>query len=228
MEIFFAQCSSFFTQDYPLVLAVILAGVIGSFSYCGVVCSSLIATQILKLKEMKKSQNTIIYYHAGRISAYIIIGVLAFSLSKWLFNGKLNTYINMAIMLVGAAFIMGAILPCGKNSCCHQRTGYLLDYAISSIPVPFILYMSGLIIGFIPCAMVYSLLLPVSLLDNVYEVIFTMFIFGISTTPIIQIVANYMSRFVDIYPSISGQARRGLMVINGVVLFGVSLNFLKL
>lgn len=228
MEMFLAQCATLLTTDYPLFFSVILAGLVGSISHCSVMCSPLVAAQMLRLKEERQPQSTLLYYHAGRLSSYVGLGVVAVSFSQLVFAGAIQPYTWFLLLAAGVTFVISALLPRKTHSCCSEKTQklQLRINRLSTLRLAY--YLRGMLMGFMPCGMVYAVLLTVATLNTVYEAGVIMFIFGLATLPALQFIGGGALRLSRYYPNFSTSLGRGVMVLNGLFLCGLSFNLLTL
>lgn len=223
---FLAQCSSLLSSQSPLLLSVLLAGIAGSVSHCSVMCAPMVAAQMLKLQEERAAQWQMIYYHAGRISTYVMLAILANLAGQWLFSGAMHKIANMLLILAGVIFITGAIFPRKTHYACgHKMPFSTLLSAISN--VRFQLYIKGFLMGFMPCGMVLSILLIAATLENAWLAAGITLLFGLATMPVLQLVGATALSLGKKHPTLATRLRRGTMALNGLFLCGIGLNLVS-
>lgn len=227
MENFLIQCSNILPTEMPLLISVMLAGFIGSLTHCSVMCAPLTAAQMLTLHERKMPQNTIYYYHAGRISTYMLLGMAAVMVSHWIFSGALHLYTDTLLIVAGITFIISAVSPRKAHRCCSSKaqTTARLIHRLPFISLAY--YLRGMLMGFMPCGMIVAVLLSVATLNHPINAAFVMLIFGITTVPILQLSGYGVLSLHQYYPTLSVKTGRSVMALNGLFLCGLGLNLVS-
>lgn len=211
----------------PLFLSVAVAGLVGSISHCSVMCSPLVAAQMLDMKKRKQSQYIILYYHAGRIVTYMLLGSAAFGFSHWLFSGGLQHFSSAMLLAAGVLFLSSARLPRKTHHCCSKKTQRLQWY-IERLRLPMLIYfLRGVLMGFMPCGMIIAVLMAVATLTHLYEAMLAMVVFGLTTVPVLQLAGYGSLRLSRRYPVMSQKAGRVVMACNGLFLCGLGLNLVS-
>lgn len=213
-----AQCSAMLSADYPLVVSVLLAGLVGSVTHCSVMCSPLVASQMLLLSEGRGRGSLIGWYHAGRVLTYIVLGVIAVFASQWMFSGAIESYAHFLLLLAGVIFVVSAVLPQKTHSCCSEKMQGVQRWLNNLSWQRFGYLLRGMLMGLMPCGMVYAVLLVIATLSSAYQAAAIMFVFGITTLPMLHISGLMVLRLGRRYPHLSSPVSRGVMALNGLFL----------
>lgn len=228
MELFFAQCGAFWGNNMPILLSVAFAGLIGSASHCSVMCSPLVGAQMLELKEVKCSQWYMSIYHVGRISSYVLLGIVATLAGGWLFAGHLSQLANVVMLAAGLMFIVSALKPLQTHACPAHKFSKL-QRAINMVPSQYaIYYLRGLLMGFMPCGMVVAALMLVSTFHSPIMAALAMALFGLGTLPLLQLAGFGALRLSHHYPNGTRIAGRGVMALNGCFLCAIGMNLVTM
>lgn len=211
-----ALCGDIIFSQYPLVLSVIVAGVIGSASHCSVMCSPAVIAQVFELQMKRKTQWIMALYHSGRVTSYGFLGGLAFGASRFLFGeggGKLS---SVMLCLAGSIFILSALLPKKTHSCCEQKI--MPSHERHSLFLFGQFFLRGIMMGFMPCGLIISMLLLAATLHHLSYAIGVMVLFGISTLPVLQLAAFMALSFGKRKMEWGRKIGKTVMVANGIFL----------
>jgi sulfite exporter TauE/SafE len=224
METVFLHCSEWFAApSAPMLATALLAGLLGSFSHCGVMCAPLVATQMLALQQNRQPQRIMAYYHGGRIVTYIGLGMAAMMVSAWVFSGTLTHYVDILLVIAGISFIASAWKPHRTHHCATGTRN--ISGLLNGIQQPKLTYFTrGILMGFMPCGMTLAMLILVATASNMGTAALAMLIFGLATTPILQLVGLGGLRLYKHYPTPTRHAGRALMAGNGMILCLIGLH----
>jgi uncharacterized protein len=218
------HCGEFLAGNQPLYISVFVAGIIGSAAHCSLMCSPLVAAQMLEIKHNNRSGGTIIWYHAGRIATYMALGITATFAGRWIFGGALAEFSRIVLFAAGLIFLFSAISPKKTHRCCNSkqqrliaRLGRLLNYRMEY-------FMRGSLMGFMPCGMVFSVLLLVSTTGSIFISAGLMLLFGLCTIPALQAAGMAALSLNKRYPEFGAKLGRAAMAINGSALCAIALN----
>ena len=227
MNQFLAQCGLDIAADSPLLLSVVIAGLVGSISHCSTMCSPLVAAQMLDLKQNRQPLWRMGFYHAGRIGTYMLLGMMAVFAGQWLFSGALNDVSHLMLALAGSIFVASAIFPRKTHHCCSKRMSRVMQ-ALNRLPWANLqYYLRGALMGFMPCGMLLSVLMLVSTLDSAPSALLVMFAFGLSTVPILQLAGMGALALNRRYPRFGAGLGRTVMAANGIFLYSLGLNLVR-
>ncbi len=175
-----------------MIWSALVLGIVSSV-HCAAMCGPLQGVLLGVFIKKKQFAKTIIY-HAGRLSSYILLGMIAQVFGKAL---GLQSWQQQASLLSGL-FLLGAIV-----------LFYILklDRQLMSLLFPLLnraqnwlrknkkwgigyLFGSGLLNGFLPCGMVYFALFAAIGTSSTSQSSLYMLSFGLGTLPLL-LVANY-------------------------------------
>lgn len=191
--------------DLAIYLGFLLAGLAGSLHCIGMCGPILIgATNIVNTESIRingKPLQTItkrtlnqLWYHLGRLMTYALLGSLAGLLGKTLIEnnwfGWSQHYLGMAAAALAILFgLLMLIIPYYKRNQSAQSQGSCARFitttfhqlaATPSIEAKLLL---GALMGFLPCGLVYSMLLLVAATANPLTAALGMIAFGLGTIP---------------------------------------------
>lgn len=201
-------------HDIKLFFSLFSLGIFGGFSHCIGMCGPFVITQasqkiknieIEKYSSFEKLKSfALLPYHLGRITTYAFIGFFSNLLSKEIvdfFNFKKFS----AFTLLIASFFFINIFFEKKFKVITKKTKLLKINKVNNLikpvfskinflfknPEGFNGYFLGLILGFIPCGLLYGAFAITLSISNSFNASIGMIIFGLSTFP-----ALFISGFI--------------------------------
>lgn len=144
----------------------------------------------------RRTARDLLWYHAGRICTYAMLGALAGSLGIWiretLWLSRLQGWVGI---LAGAGAILAALLLArGSPSACSKALdgttakewmgeGGAVLRSLAAQSTPGSRFLLGWIMGFLPCGLVYVMLAAVAALGHPLASALGMIAFGLGTLP---------------------------------------------
>lgn len=227
MESLLAQCGLYATGNGSVFASVLAAGLVGSLTHCSTMCGPIVAAQMALLESApgEVSFHLLLWYHAGRIATYALLGAVAAAGSGWVFGSDWFPAVSGAMLLVaGGLFIASAIRPRSVHACrCGQRSALAASIA-RRMPLAARLYLKGMLMGFMPCGLLLAALLLVATTQQAAVGVLAMLVFGLSTLPVLQGVGYGAHRASLRWRTATAVLGRGVMTINGLVLCGLGMN----
>ena len=224
----------------------------GGVTHCAGMCGPFVLSQtatmldVLPLKQVSNFTRlrgaALLPYHAGRMTTYAILGFVAalfsarFRALPWfsLFSAGL-------LAIAGLLFLMSACASLKKNRCegaVPSETKKIHEVFFSSLSFGFLRplfasprgwrgYFLGLILGLLPCGLVYAALLSAASRGDPLTAIEGMLLFAIGTTPALVIVGigghlaflKFRSALRYVFPL--------LMFVNSLTLFAMAGELVK-
>ncbi|MCE3254696.1 MAG: hypothetical protein K0R25_190 [Rickettsiaceae bacterium] len=201
-------------MDYQgtIIASLFTLGLFGGFSHCTSMCGPFVLTQVgnrlskIEIKDAtplrKLSGLALLPYHFGRITTYCLIALFSSFLSLNLKNSIFFKEFAGLVLIVAALIIFNSAIakinlpftippvfravkipqPVKKN------LKNLINFLFSN-PTGFKNYFLGIILGFIPCGLVYGAISATLALDNYLMVFLAMLAFGIGTIPSLFLTA---------------------------------------
>lgn len=245
-------------DDFQLkiILSLLSLGFFGSFSHCGFMCGPFVLMQVNNnLSQIKITNVTylkklkglaLLPYHCGRIITYSFLGfVSAFFGKNIRTNGNANL-ISAIMLTIGALLILEMILKNFKINLFTRIPSPKKKIPIDFLPLKPIKiikdflsflfknpqglrgFILGLILGFIPCGLLYSSLIISATLDNYIIAGMAMLIFGIATIPALFISGSTGYLFFNKSQKWYKFFTQFILLINMISLFIMSASQIKL
>lgn len=227
MENLLAHCATYLPANMPLLFSVAIAGLVGSVSHCSVMCSPLVAAQMMRLDTLEKPQSFIGYYHGGRIVTYMMLAGVAVSFSQLLFAGVVQHYTQLLLVLAGVLFVASAISPKKTHSCCSGKMKRIQQWLELMAWQRAGYFLRGMLMGLMPCGMVYAVLIALSASATPIEGALVMGVFGVTTLPALQLAGWGALKLGKKSPRLSAQISRGALALNGLFLCAIGTNLVS-
>lgn len=191
------------TENLTLILSLISLGFFGGFSHCSGMCGPFVLTQIsqnlqkIPLENFSNFQRlknfALLPYQLGRISTYSFLGFIFASFSQN-FEDQSHFKILSAILLLLASLFFFTLLF--ERKLLRFKLPFLKNAASFFVKkispkINFLFqnsqgingYFLGLILGFIPCGLLYGAFLIAAAISNPALSAIGMFCFGLATFP---------------------------------------------
>ena len=243
MDFLIYHCSHSIITHSSILLTLFLAGLVGGFTHCAGMCGPFVATQTInKFDNLPISDSTVLKrlqgsallpYHFGRMTTYVILGVIATILSRQIIGSPIERWVAaILLMLAGLVFIASAT-PYLKTMLKLFRLGMINKLAekMSKLSKPLMLnpagirgYFLGVMLGFIPCGLIFAALMVVATTAEPTTAVIGMVLFTIGTFPSLFIV-GLGSRFVfSKWPVTTRALANYVMLFNGLSLMIMATN----
>lgn len=188
------DCAMLTTPKQGIPFALFLAGFLGSLTHCVGMCSPFVLSQVSSLNGNKVGMERIkgmmlLPYHSGRITTYILLGVIASLLSSQIMAyPAFRTISAILLAAAGIIFLMAAfshsnIIPFPRLSCGIPRWLSQLIRPLFATPTGLRGYILGIMLGFIPCGLVFAAVMAVTATANPLLAAVAMAAFGVGTMP---------------------------------------------
>jgi hypothetical protein len=242
--------------EITIIISLFSLGLFGGFSHCIGMCGPFVLTQVNnRLNNININQATnfkklqgiaLIPYHLGRATTYSFIGGISSFLTYNLKEISGFKYLS-ALMLVFAALIFAGIagaeirkkiaLPFKINLIENYRLSWLKNniifHQIKNLlgklfknPYNFKGYFLGILLGFIPCGLLYGAVLSASALDNYLIAALAMFCFAIGTIPSLLITAYGGYWFFSLLQNRLKLFTKIILLLNSFTLFIMALGLI--
>ena len=210
--------------------AMFFMGLAGSVSHCSSMCGTFVIAQasnfeIPKGKNISNWYNLLLLpYHIGRLTTYTILGIIATILASPILKiHALQIISPLLLFLAGGLFLASAFsqfLPkmnfglCGTPSWLMQKISSLMKY--NSVLGGYVL---GVMLGFIPCGLVYAAILAVMTSGDAVKSALGMIMFASGTMPTLMVISLGGRALINQQYAWLKPASAVLMVFNSIVLF---------
>lgn len=224
------------TNDFYLTISLISLGLLGGFTHCIGMCGPFVITQVSKLMEQTPLENfsnftrlknlALIPYQLGRISTYSLLGFFCSFFTKNIQDFIGFKIFSLFFLILAIVVFIDLLLEKKINFLTKFKLRFkskILENGVAFFskktsflfknPRGFRGYFLGLILGFIPCGLLYSSFLIAANFQNSFLAAFGMFLFGVSTFPSLFLTAFGSNIFKKI-PEFK-------LVIKGIILINI-------
>lgn len=247
VEAGWGQCSTAFRQDGGVMATAVIAGLVGSATHCVGMCGPFVVSQVTtrmeklplaKMSEFRRLAGAaLLPYHAGRLTTYTLLGVLAGFFADSITALAEVWWLTPILLFAAAAFFLiygvmglvphiGGLLPRGTSAGeGSQKIAGWWRRHVSGHLTPFFAapfgwrgYLLGVLLGFIPCGLIYGALVLAGAAGSALSGGMVMAAFGLGTVPMLFATAWIGQYATRKFRGLMTPVGRGLMVVNAVVL----------
>lgn len=238
-----AQCQSFIAVEQSFYVALFATGLFGGLTHCAGMCGPFVLGQVsarmqglsvYEMTELKRVQGALLLpYHLGRITTYIMLGVFAASMMAVFRDAVVFKYISAVMLMCAAwffvasamrlrsfskvqAWLAGVCSRCLPTNVFHWFSSRAKS--LSASPSGVRGYGLGMLLGFIPCGLVYGALMAVAATGDVVRGVMGMALFGLGTLPSLWVVGLVSQGVLRRNAFVLRRVARGVMVLNGMFL----------
>lgn len=178
-------------------IAIFLVGLFGGFGHCIGMCGGFVMTYTLKIQETDQtapSRWQAIYphllYNSGRVLTYVILGEIFGFLGSSLgvifalrdIQGVLQLFAGLVMVIMG--FDLAGWIPASGPDSFPGISGFkrLVRSMFNRVNRKNI-FILGMILGFIPCGLVYAAGAKAAATQSILGGMITMLVFGLGTFP---------------------------------------------
>lgn len=243
MEYLLNHCSGSFAQYSSVLLTLFVAGLVGGFTHCAGMCGPFVATQVVnKFDDLPVSEATVLRrlsgaalvpYHLGRMTTYVFLGSMAALLSRQVIGLPVEKWLAASLLfLAGLVFVVSS-MPALKAKMLKFRYISFAKLAkfLSKMAQPLMFassnsnsYMLGLLLGFMPCGLVFAALMVVSVTASPITAATSMILFTVGTFPALFAI-GFSSQFAyRRWPEVARKVAKFVMIFNGLSLFAIATN----
>lgn len=208
------------TADATTLTAALIAGLVGS-SHCLGMCGGIAIA--LGLQGRDHPLRSALLYNAGRIASYAVAGAIAGGLGLWLGRSLNAGYAAPALRLLAGAAMVAIGLQVALNWRLLQpveRMGMRLWRRISPLAQklmqrrgPGAALALGAVWGWLPCGLVYAMLLTAAVSGGSLDGAGLMIAFGLGTAPAMVATGAAAARLQRISRSLSFRRIAGGLVV---------------
>lgn len=180
-----------------LGFSLFLAGLGGSLVHCAGMCGPFVLGQVAADAESAGSYGewrrlagaALVPYHLGRITTYTALGALAGSATALFAASPAFAWISALLLILGAGFMLLQAL--GHAVSAGSPLGPILARLaapLSASPRPLARYGLGVVLGFLPCGLIYGALGAAAGTGSAWRGALAMAAFAAGTVPVLIVV----------------------------------------
>lgn len=239
-----AHCSAVISGHAGLMGGLFMAGLGGGLTHCVGMCGPFVLSQVASgLEQIPASQMrewhrltgaALLPYHLGRATTYTALGAAGSGLAGYVVPASVPGWAS-AVLLAAAGFLfLGQALPRMRVSLMPASAGSLVTGPLSGVlddlftsPQGWRGYALGVVLGFMPCGLLYAALAAALSTADPVAGAAGMFLFAMGTVPGLFVtgLAGYCAgmrwkQLVRIWAPV-------LMILNAAVLFWLAFRALS-
>jgi|CXWL01.1.fsa_nt_gi sulfite exporter TauE/SafE len=213
-----AHCAQIFSQHGGIFTIFFLGGLTGGFTHCLAMCGSYVACERMCASKICGTKQTIrsatgLNYHLGRMTTYGFLGFFVALLSKQIVTLPFWSLLSASILAIAGIMFLVSSLPDCKHSI-FKSVGKLT-------------YFRGVLLGFMPCGLLYAALMMAATLADPMSGMIAMWIFTLGTVPAL-LIASFGAGLLSMKWQRSMQnIGRAVMMFNGVSLLVMAARLIK-
>jgi len=216
-------------------LEIMLIGLLGSM-HCIGMCGGFVAMYSLKKTDPRMSLVNHVLYNLGRITTYALLGGLLGSLGSFAaYAGELRGIPGAVLLIAGMLMVLmglnlSGILGKGGLFELDDAAGSNLFRAvfrnIVALDSAWGIFLLGLLLGFLPCGLLYPVLMIAASGNDPVSGMLLMIVFGLSTVPALLSFGVLMTHVSSRVRNILFRSAGVIVVLIGIrtVLRGMAFN----
>lgn len=196
-----AHCQVVFSGNGSLLASLLLAGLVGGVSHCAGMCGPFVlsqvaarleATPVRRMNEWSRIAGAAaIPYHLGRATTYAVLGGVGAMLAGSLDDLSGLHWLSAGLLLFAALFMLTMAVPAlkrlisgasGRESWWSRKVAAAAR-PLFAAPIGWRGYLLGLLLGFIPCGLLYGAIAAASATGSVLAGVTGMLAFAAGTAP---------------------------------------------
>ena len=210
MEALLSHCTALFSQHGGLFAVFFLGGLTGGFTHCLPMCGPFVVCERICAgggcgKLQKVSRTLGLPYHLGRMTMYGALGFFAALLSQQI--AAASWWPTVSALMLGLAGVM-FLLSCAKSY--YRPTAHPNASRIT--------YLRGVLLGFMPCGLLYAALMMAATLANPLSGMLAMWLFTLGTIPALAIANGGAGLLSRRHQPVAEALGRAMMGFNGLSL----------
>ncbi len=232
LSVLAAHCGAAIAASGPLMLALLVAGFVGSAAHCAGMCGPFVLAQVgaRRAPGLRRAAGLMLLpYHLGRATTYVLLGaVLAAPIGLGLQWAELRWAPAAMLFLAAAFFIWQALRSWGVLPAPRVTTTIgLARFAgpLFAQPTGWRGYALGVVLGFLPCGLLYSALAAAAATADPLAAAIAMLGFVLGTMPMLVAIGLIGQRVAAQWRGLAQRALPFVAAVNAMVLILMGLRF---
>lgn len=225
LTILAAHCQTAVRMNGPLILALFMAGMVGSAGHCAGMCGPFVLAQVGARSGMGRLRGAaLLPYHLGRGTTYIALGTLLAAPIGLLSRLDALRWLP-ATMLAAAAvlFLVQALRGWNVISGPGAGMGFLrIARGLFARPTGGRGYALGVVLGFLPCGLLYSALGAAAATGDAVAAAAGMLGFVLGTMPMLIAIGFLGHGAATHWRDLARKAMPVIAAVNAVVLLAMA------
>lgn len=215
------QCAASFSQHGGLFAVFFLGGLTGGFTHCLGMCGPIVASEVIscgsscggcgRASEYKKAGG--LSYHLGRMTTYGALGFMVALISKQVTALPFWPWLSAAMLFAAGAIFLASSVPGCRHSL-FKTSGKIT-------------YLRGVMLGFMPCGLLYAALMMAATLANPFSGLIAMWLFTLGTIPALLIASGGAHLLSKKRQDVVSGVGRALMAFNGLSLLVMAVKIVR-
>ncbi|MGC2856166.1 sulfite exporter TauE/SafE family protein [Novispirillum sp. DQ9] len=201
-----SHCADVVVDQGNLLVSLFMTGLIGGVAHCAAMCGPFVLSQVgarlegvpaSRMREWHRLAGAaLLPYQLGRLTTYSLLGAVGASLAGRLGDIAGLRWISAALLVFAALFFLGhavprvrALLPGATTATATTSEGWWARRVgrvagpLFAAPVGWRGYALGVLLGFIPCGLLYGALAAAASTGDPLAGAFGMAVFALGTMP---------------------------------------------
>lgn len=231
-----SRCETAIASHGGPMASLFLAGLVGGFGHCAGMCGPFVLTQgLARLEKVPASAMSeltrlagaaLVPYHAGRAITYAVLGGLGAALAGGaaaltgarMLSPVLLGLAALAFIALGLGRLGWMVKSGGGGESSASRVLARLARPLFADPRGGRGFALGLVLGFLPCGLLYAALATAAATADPLAGVFAMLAFAAGTVPALVLVGFAAQAAAGRLPALASRAAPVLMMANGVLL----------
>jgi sulfite exporter TauE/SafE len=236
VQFLLSHCQITISTHSGVLLTLFLAGLVGGLTHCAGMCGPFVAAQVNGEPGIGRLRGAaLVPYHAGRMTTYALLGIVAALLSQQIMGTPLQHGMSVLFLTLAGILFIGSALPQARRWLSAFRLKRLsrLGALLGRAARPFMghsdmlhRYALGVLLGFLPCGLIFAALMVVATTGNPFTAALGMMVFTLGTVPALFAVGLGSRLACHAWPRAMQTVARMVMVLNGVSLFMLAGNMM--
>lgn len=238
-----SHCAVVVADHGGLLSSLFVTGLLGSLTHCSGMCGPFVLSQVTcrleaiparQMREWHRVQGALLVpYHLGRATTYAILGAVAAFMTGFVGSAGVVRWVSAALLIFAALTLIGLALPALSPAFAGRfrwrtigNTGpspvahHLLRWSkpLFAAPTGGRGYLLGVLLGFIPCGLLYGAIAAAASSGDPVAGAFSMVAFAAGTVPSLILVAGLGQWAALRWQTMMRKAAPWLLLFNAIAL----------